>query len=90
MPHADEKPMTVGEYPQCDPIKTRIIHVGMGASGMMAAHKAKKMLKNYELVCYEKNASPGGTWWENRSAMTEPEYLYRFVDFRSQVPRVCL
>lgn len=65
MPHADEKPMTVGEHPQCDPIKTRIIHVGMGASGMLAAHKAKRMLKNYELVCYEKNESPGGTWWEN-------------------------
>ena len=64
MPHADEKPMTVGDHPQCDPAKTRIIHVGMGASGMLAAHKAKRFLKNYELVCYEKNSNPGGTWWE--------------------------
>lgn len=54
--------MSVGDFGQCDPIKTRIIHVGMGASGMLAAHKAKRMLKNYELVCYEKNAVPGGTW----------------------------
>ena len=54
MPHADEKPITVGLHPQCDPTKIRIIHVGMGASGMLAAHKAKKFLKNYELVCYEK------------------------------------
>ena len=58
--------MQVGEYPQCDPQKIRIVHVGMGASGMLAAHKAKKSLKNYELVCYEKNSNPGGTWWENR------------------------
>jgi hypothetical protein len=63
MPHADEQPMTVGEHPQCDPTKIRIVHVGMGASGMLCAHKARKYLKNYELVCYEKNASPGGTWW---------------------------
>lgn len=63
MPHADEQPMTVGEHPQCDPVKIRIIHVGMGASGMLCAHKARKFLKNYELVCYEKNSSPGGTWW---------------------------
>lgn len=69
MPHVDERPMAVGERPQCDPQKIRIVHVGMGASGMLCAHKAKKSLKNYELVCYEKNSSPGGTWWENRSAI---------------------
>lgn len=62
MPHADDAPMAVGDHGQCDPIKTRIIHVGMGASGLLAAHKAKKMLKNYELVCYEKNDTIGGTW----------------------------
>ena len=62
MPHINDPPITVGDFGQCDPIKTRIIHVGMGASGMLAAHKAKKMLSNYELVCYEKNDSPGGTW----------------------------
>ena len=66
MPHADEKPMSVGEHPQCEPTKIRIIHVGMGASGMLAAHKARRFLTNYELVCYEKNASIGGTWYENR------------------------
>ncbi len=29
---------------------------------MLAAHKARKFLTNYELVCYEKNDSVGGTW----------------------------
>lgn len=63
MPHTtSEAPVTIGDFGQCDPVKTRIIHVGMGASGMLVAHKAKKMLKNYELVCYEKNDEVGGTW----------------------------
>lgn len=32
----------------------KIIHVGAGASGLLTAYKAKKYLRNYELVCYEK------------------------------------
>lgn len=58
--------MQVPEHPQCDPQKIRIIHVGMGASGMLCAVKARRMLSNFELVCYEKNSEVGGTWWENR------------------------
>lgn len=72
MPHVDEQPMAVGDFPQCDPMKLRVIHVGMGASGMLAAHKARKFLENYELVCYEKNASVGGTWYENRYPVLLP------------------
>lgn len=62
MPHVNEPEMDVPDRPMCDPDKIRIIHVGMGASGLLAAHKAKKMLSNYELVCYEKNDTVGGTW----------------------------
>ena len=61
MPHADEKSMDIGDHPQCEPTKVRIVHVGIGASGMLAAHKARKFLKNFELVCYEKNENVGGT-----------------------------
>lgn len=32
----------------------KIIHVGAGASGLLTAYKARKVLKNYELVCYDK------------------------------------
>jgi len=66
MPHAEDKDFFVPERPMCDPDPIRIIHVGMGASGLLAAHKARKFLKNYELVCYEKNDAIGGTWYENR------------------------
>ncbi|KAF6228775.1 hypothetical protein HO173_011622 [Letharia columbiana] len=44
----------------------KIIHVGAGVSGLLTAYKARKYLKDYELVCYEKNPTIGGTWWENR------------------------
>ena len=53
----------------------------MGASGLLAAHKAKRFLKNYELICYEKNPSVGGTWWENRYpgvACDIPAHTYTF------------
>lgn len=45
----------VRSYPQCTPQPLKIIHVGAGASGLIFAHKAEKLLKNYELICYEKN-----------------------------------
>lgn len=44
----------------------RIIHVGAGAAGLLTAFKAQKLLRNFSLVCYEKNAGVGGTWYENR------------------------
>jgi cation diffusion facilitator CzcD-associated flavoprotein CzcO len=66
MPHAEKPDMVVPDEPQCLPGRIKIIHVGMGASGLLAAHKAKKLLQNYELICYEKNETIGGTWLENR------------------------
>ncbi|KAH8159956.1 hypothetical protein CIB48_g8289 [Xylaria polymorpha] len=59
----------------------RIIHVGAGAAGILTAYKAQKQLKNFELVCYEKNASIGGTWFENRypgCACDVPAHSYTF------------
>ncbi|KAH6984314.1 hypothetical protein BKA56DRAFT_630774 [Ilyonectria sp. MPI-CAGE-AT-0026] len=38
------------------PRKLKIIHVGAGASGLLAAYKAERMLVNYELICYDKFA----------------------------------
>jgi cation diffusion facilitator CzcD-associated flavoprotein CzcO len=56
----------VPDHPQCDPAPLKVIHVGAGASGLLFAHKATKWLNNFELICYEKNPSVGGTWYENR------------------------
>lgn len=47
------------------PRNLRIIHIGAGATGLCTAYKMRNQLDNYELVCYEKNKSIGGTWFES-------------------------
>ncbi|RDW76197.1 hypothetical protein BP5796_07018 [Coleophoma crateriformis] len=64
-----------------EPHHVKIIHVGAGASGLLTAYKAKRMLTNYELVVYEKNATIGGTWLENTYpgvACDVPSHQYSF------------
>lgn len=71
----------VPDVPQCTPRSLRIVHVGMGASGLLFAHKVQKYLQNCELVCYEKNDSIGGTWFENKypgCACDIPAHTYTF------------
>ncbi|ETI19779.1 hypothetical protein G647_08792 [Cladophialophora carrionii CBS 160.54] len=84
MPVISERPYTaddIRDYPQCAPQPLKIIHVGAGASGLLFAHKAEKLLKNYELICYDKNDAIGGTWYENRypgCACDIPAHTYTF------------
>ncbi|KAF2432170.1 FAD/NAD(P)-binding domain-containing protein [Tothia fuscella] len=69
MPLLEETPYTaddVPDYPQCSPQPLKVVHVGAGASGILFAYKAQLILENYELVCYEKNDTIDGTWFENR------------------------
>ncbi|KAM0266699.1 hypothetical protein ACHAPA_006621 [Fusarium lateritium] len=54
-----EKPSRVGR-------KLRIICLGGGASALNFAHEIDISPLDLELVCYEKNPSIGGTWYENR------------------------
>ncbi|KAF7555614.1 hypothetical protein G7046_g6521 [Stylonectria norvegica] len=54
-----EKPSRVGR-------KLRIICLGAGASGLNLAHDVDTSSLDLELVCYEKNPSIGGTWYENK------------------------
>ena len=78
---SDYSSADVPEYPQCTPQPLRIIYVGAGAGGILFAHKAERMLENYSLVCYEKNAEIGGTWYENRypgCACDIPAHTYVF------------
>ncbi|KAF3398832.1 putative sterigmatocystin biosynthesis monooxygenase stcW [Talaromyces pinophilus] len=68
---------------QChsQPRPLKIVHVGAGASGLLAAYKARKMLENYEFICYEKNEEVGGTWWESRypgCACDVPAHIYSY------------
>lgn len=54
-----EKPSRAGR-------KLRIVCLGGGASAINLAHEVSTSNLDLELVCYEKNSSVGGTWYENR------------------------
>ena len=41
----------------------KVIYLGAGVSGIVAAIKFPQYVPNIELVIYEKNADVGGTWY---------------------------
>lgn len=44
----------------------RVLCVGAGASAINFAHEVQESKLDLDLVCYEKNPSIGGTWYENK------------------------
>ncbi|KAL3444849.1 hypothetical protein BJX65DRAFT_319736 [Aspergillus insuetus] len=46
--------------------KIRIIVIGCGASAINFAHEVDTSSLDLDLVCYDKNPSIGGTWYENK------------------------
>ena len=48
---------TIAPHFHSEQKKIKIIHVGAGAAGLITAYKARKMLKNYELICYDKSVT---------------------------------
>ena len=81
MPAADPPAYKVLNQFHSQPQPLKIIHVGAGASGLLFAYKARKWLTNYSLICYEKNPTIGGTWYENRypgCACDIPAHTYTF------------
>ncbi|KAL8940818.1 MAG: hypothetical protein Q9216_002607 [Gyalolechia sp. 2 TL-2023] len=56
---------TIATHFHSEQERIKIVHVGAGAAGLITAYKARRMLGNYELVCYDKNPDVGGTWFEN-------------------------
>jgi len=46
------------------PIK--VIVIGAGISGILAAIRFPRRIQNLDLVVYDKNSDVGGTWFENR------------------------
>ncbi|KAL4900897.1 hypothetical protein BDW74DRAFT_170468 [Aspergillus multicolor] len=58
---------SIMEQPARTNRKLRIIVVGCGASALNFAHEVDTNITlDLELVCYDKNPSIGGTWYENR------------------------
>jgi heterodisulfide reductase subunit A-like polyferredoxin len=44
----------------------KVVIVGAGISGILAAIKLQESIRKLELIIYEKNEGLGGTWLENR------------------------
>jgi cation diffusion facilitator CzcD-associated flavoprotein CzcO len=44
----------------------KVMYIGAGVSGIIAAIEFLKAVPSLELVIYEKNPELGGTWYENR------------------------
>ncbi|KAM0326086.1 hypothetical protein ACHAQA_006679 [Verticillium albo-atrum] len=64
----------------------RLIIIGAGACGLLAAYKATRQLKNVTFVVYEKNNDVGGTWYENRYPGLEidsPSHTYQWTFHRN-------
>jgi hypothetical protein len=49
---------------QARPLK--VIYIGAGISGILAAIKFRQAVPDLDLTIYEKNTELGGTWFENR------------------------
>ena len=61
---ADTKPLF--ERPIDVDRKIKVVCLGAGYSGILAAIRLPQHIANLELVVYEKNDDIGGTWYENR------------------------
>lgn len=48
------------------PRRLKVIYIGAGISGIVAAIHFQRIVPSLELVIYEKNDDIGGTWYENR------------------------
>jgi len=78
----------------------RLIIVGAGACGLLAAYKAARQLVDVTFIVYEKNPDVGGTWYENRYPGLEidsPSHTYQWTfhrnpnwsKFQASGPEVC-
>lgn len=56
----------ISERPIDQPRPLKLIYIGAGISGIVAAIQFLKAVPHLELTIYEKNPELGGTWFENR------------------------
>lgn len=64
----------------------KLIYIGAGISGIIAAIEFVKRVPHLDLVIYEKNPEIGGTWFENRYVIMQMSSS-KMTDFATfQVP----
>ena len=77
------------------PRPLKVIYIGAGVSGIVGAIQFRKLVPNFELVIYEKNADVGGTWYENRypgcacGTYHDDEFTLNCTDLASQTCLLC-
>ena len=64
--HANSGPAAISERPIDQHRPLKLIYIGAGISGIVAAIQFLKAVPHLELTIYEKNPELGGTWFENR------------------------
>ena len=57
----------------------KVICVGAGISGILAAINLPQQVQNLDLTIYDKNEELGGTWFENKYPGCACGELYRFM-----------
>ncbi|KAH8893783.1 FAD/NAD(P)-binding domain-containing protein [Thozetella sp. PMI_491] len=60
----------------------RVVVIGAGYSGILAAIRIPEKLRNWDLTVYEKNEGVGGVWWANRYpgvACDIPSHSYQYT-----------
>lgn len=62
------RPNLIQDRPIDEARPLKVIYIGAGVSGILAAIEFLKAVPSLELVVYEKNAEVGGTWYENKYA----------------------
>lgn len=55
----------ISDRPINAPRPLKVIYIGAGVSGIIAAIQFRKLVPSIELAIYEKNPKIGGTWYEN-------------------------
>ncbi|KAL2266617.1 hypothetical protein VTJ83DRAFT_5969 [Remersonia thermophila] len=54
----------------------RVVVIGAGFSGILAAIRIPERLRNVELIVYEKNEDVGGVWWLNKYPAHSYQYSF--------------
>ncbi|KAF7343045.1 FAD/NAD-P-binding domain-containing protein [Mycena venus] len=91
VPPQTEEPYSAGEFSIDDYRPMKVICIGAGFSGILAAIRFRQKVPNLDLKIYEKADGVGGTWRANRypgAACDVPSHCYQF-SFEDQVPCFC-
>jgi hypothetical protein len=81
-PETDEFGYRIREESYGTKRRLKVILMGAGASTLNFLKKAEEQMQNLDIVCYEKNADVGGTWFENRYPGTSLKYKGYFNGIR--------